>query len=78
MSMREKNQHAARVWKALPQDKRDCYLEASKQLKTPELSQLSEKQKEKLIHAHKKNVINEVPLYNFSAISYGTKDPIAP
>jgi hypothetical protein len=69
ITMKEKNIKAAEKWQHISAEEKKTYTEAAKNLKRPDLSSLDEKQKEKLVSAHKKSLIKEVMIniYRFHA-----------
>ena len=59
MPLKEKNRQASLEWRAMAVCEKEKYQLEAKNLKMPNLLELDEKQKAKLISAHTRNLLNE-------------------
>ena len=60
LSLTQKNKEAAKKWHDMTSTEKDKFKENAESLKAPDVSELSEAQKFKLISVHRKNLLNEV------------------
>ena len=60
MSLAQKNREAAKKWHDMTSAEKDELKGKAESLKAPDVSELSEAQKSKLISVHRKNILNEV------------------
>lgn len=60
MSLAQKNKEAAKKWHDLTPAEKDKFKENAESLRVPDVSELSEDQKLKLISVHSKNLRDEV------------------
>ena len=60
LSLAQKNEEAAKKWRDMTSAEKDAFKGKAESLKAPDVSELSEAQKSKLISVHRKNLLNEV------------------
>ena len=60
MSLAQKNEGAAKKWHDITSEEKDEFKEKCRKFKAPDILELSEVHKSKLISVHRKNLLNEV------------------
>ena len=60
LSLAQKNEEAAKKWRDMTSAEKDAFKGKAESLKAPDVSELNEAQKSKLISVHRKNLLNEV------------------
>ena len=60
LSLVQKNKEAAKKWHAMAPAEKEKFKHSAQNLKSPDILELREKQKSKLIDVHRKNLLNEV------------------
>lgn len=60
LSLVQKNKEAAKKWHDMAPTEKEKFKHSAQSLKSPDVLELSETQKSKLIDVHRKNLLNEV------------------
>ena len=60
MSLAEKNKEAAKKWHDMASAEKEKFKHSAQSLKSPNVLELSDTQRSKLIDVHRKNLLNEV------------------
>ena len=60
LSLVQKNKEAAKKWHDMASAEKEKFKHSAQSLKSPDVLELSETQKSKLIDVHRKNLLNEV------------------
>ena len=60
MSLLQKNRDVSTAWKNLSPEEKEKYKQSADGMKFPDVHNLNEDQKSKLISVHRKNLLNEV------------------